>query len=191
MAEGVEAGVLSEDGGVDTADQKVFVGGIGESVPVVAAVTDGAVSELGVGVAVEGEASLDARDQERRVVEAIAGCQMDLLFWRHGWKFGVCGDGTEVGHDAKDSLGLLGTLGNSAVWRRRCLWSGGCRLTGLRCGLSYRSGRVWKSGVKAGRAGGNELLCRERKIKTDSQRYSGDTCQGGSQIVSKFKGHKV
>ncbi len=111
MAEGVEAGVLAEDGGVDTADQKVFVGGIGESVPVVAAVTDGAVSELGVGVAVEGEASLDARDQERRVVEAIAGCQKDLLFGRQGRELGVCGHGTEVGHDAEDSLGLLGTIG--------------------------------------------------------------------------------
>ena len=136
MAEGIEAWVLTEDGGVDAADQKVFVGGVGESVPVVAAVTDGAVAKLGVGVAVQGEASLNTCDQERRVVEAIAGRQMELLFWRHGRQLGVCGHGTEVGHDAENAFGLLGSIGVGGSWRL----FGRCRLGGLGGGLSQCTG---------------------------------------------------
>ena len=64
VAEGVETRILVEEDGIGSADHEVFVRGVGESVPVVAAVADEALVELGDGVAVHGETGLDAGDQE-------------------------------------------------------------------------------------------------------------------------------
>ena len=178
MAEGVEAGVLAEDDRIGSADHEVFDGGVGEGVPVVTSITDGAVAELGIRVAVQSEASLDTCDQERGVVEAVAGCQVEFFLWRHGRELGICGHGAKVGHDAQNALGLLGAIG---VGSGRSLLGWG-RLAGLRRGLEECARGVRKAGFEAGRrSGGNEFLGGKRGIQTDSQRGSnGDTCQGKS-----------
>ena len=121
MAEGVEAVVLMEEDGADATDHEVFVGRVGEGVPVVAAVTRDSLMKFGVGVAVHGEAGLDAGDEEGGVVEAILACEDELFFRCLRRELGVCGDGAEVGHDAEDALGLLGTVGADGVGVVGCL----------------------------------------------------------------------
>jgi len=100
VAQGIEAIVLMEDDGADATDQEVFVGRIGQRVPVVAAVADDALVKLGVGVAVLGETGLDAGDEEGRVVKAVFDRKSELCFWCLGRQLRIGGDGAEVGHDA-------------------------------------------------------------------------------------------
>ena len=73
MTQGVEAVVLVEENGTKAADHEIFVCSVCEGVPVVLAVSFEALMKFGVGVTVHREASLDAGDEERGVVEAVLG----------------------------------------------------------------------------------------------------------------------
>ena len=168
MAEGVEAGVLVEEDGIGAADHEVFVGGVGEGVPVVAAVADKALVELGDGVAVHGEAGLDAGDEEGGVVEAVAGCQDELFLRGYGGELGVCGDGAEVGHDAEDALGLLGDAVGVGSWLASARLVSPGRFE-MWTGSVYRESL--EAGVKAGSSWRQRVAARERwEVKTDSRR---------------------
>src|ERR1700761_9024533 len=63
--------------------------------------------KLGVRITVHGDSGLDASDDEGRVVKTIFGRESELLFCCLGRQFHIGGDGTEVGHDAEDTLGLF------------------------------------------------------------------------------------
>jgi len=150
VAKGVEAAILSKGDGAEAADHEVFIGGVGEGVPVVARVASGALMKLGVGVAVHGDAGLDASDEERGVVEAVLCGEGQLFFGRLGRQLGVSRDGAEVGHDAEDALGLLGAVGADGVgivcllrWLG-CL--GGLRVLRVLGGLRIlnRAGSIWQ-----------------------------------------------
>jgi len=143
VTEGVKAVVLFEDDGTEAAYPEVFVDGIGEGVPVVAAVSFEALVKFGVGVAVHGETSLNAGDEEGGVVEGVLAGDEELLLRRHGRQLGVGGDGAEVWYDAEDSLGLLRAVGADDVGVSGFdgLLRGG-RLRGL--WVEHCAGRVWQ-----------------------------------------------
>jgi len=89
VAEGIEAVVLAEDDRAETADPEVFIGGVGEGVPVVASVACDTLMKLGVGFAVHGEACLDGCNEERGVIEAVFPREDKLLFCRLRGQFGI------------------------------------------------------------------------------------------------------
>src|ERR1700735_1584240 len=107
--------------------------------------------ELGVGVAAHGDPRLNADDDEGGVVEAVFSGQGELLFCGLGRQLYVGRDGAEDGHDAKDALGLLVSVGTDGVGVCGCLLGGGGRgwsrwgsrgLLGLR--IKQGTGSVWK-----------------------------------------------
>ena len=98
-------------------------------------------------------ASLNTGDEERGVVEAVLGREVQLLFWCLRWQFDVCGDGAEVGDDAEDALGLLRAVGTDGV-RVGCLL--GCwrvcwqRWERVSDRIADRAGRSERPVVQAG-----------------------------------------
>jgi len=141
VAEGIEAVVLVEEYGSGAADHEVLVRSVGKGVPVVSGVAFDALVELGVGVTIHCEAGLNRGYEERRVVEAVLGCEGQFFFWRLGRQFYVSGDRAEVGDDAEDALGLLAAFGVGSVGVVRLGRLGWiCRLSGL--GEEQGTGRV-------------------------------------------------
>ena len=116
MAQRVEAVVLTKDDRADASDKEVFIGRVGERMPVVTGVAGGALMELGVGVAAHRDPRLKADDDEGGVVEAVFGGQGEFLFYSLGRQLYVGRDGAEVRHDAEDALGLLVAVRTDCVW---------------------------------------------------------------------------
>src|ERR1700761_2747386 len=101
--------------------------------------------KLGVRITVHGDSGLDASDDEGRVVKTIFGRESELLFCCLGRQFHIGGDGTEVGHDAEDTLGLFCSVGADGVGVCRLRWR-------LRGGLGGLSGlRIEKSAGRVGK----------------------------------------
>ncbi len=164
------------------------------------AVSASVLVKLGVGVAVHGDAGLDAREEERGVVEAVFRSEGKLLSWSLGRQLCVSGDGAEVWHDAQDALGLLGTVGADGVGvvgrlRGRC-----GRLAGLR--ILPGAGSVGKFGggerrCEGGRFGweacggvGVELRVKSERSPEHGNRESGAKHQATPpELVSRTKGH--
>ncbi len=136
VAQRVEAVVLMKQDRPQAADHEVFVDRIGQRVPVVAAIAFDPLMKLRIRVAIHGEARLNARDEEGRVVEGVVPRGDELLLRGLRRQFDVCGDRAKVRHDPENALGLLGAVGADGV--------GICRLDGL--------GRGWPSGRLADRA---------------------------------------
>ncbi len=121
MAESVEAVVLMEDDGAEAADPEVFVGGVGEGVPVVAAVADGALMKLRVRFAVHGEACLNSRDEEGGVVEAVLPGEDELFFGGLGRELCIAETALKLGMMPRMRLvcwvpSVLTASGSVAVW---------------------------------------------------------------------------
>jgi hypothetical protein len=79
-----------------------------KAMPVVASVSGCAVAEGRFGLVDVGDAGEDADFNEAGIVEGVVEDQLELLLWGHGRQLGIGGDGTEVGDDEEDALGLLG-----------------------------------------------------------------------------------
>ena len=160
MPHGVEAVVLVEGNGTDAAHKKVFVGCISQSMPVVSSVTCGALMKLGVGITVHRDAGLNAGDYEGGVVETVFGGKSQFLFCCLRRQFRVGGDGAEVGHDAEDAFGLLGSIGAEGVGVGGCLLGRGARrwLYLARLGILERAGSVGQLGELDGWCEGCRFL---------------------------------
>ena len=122
--EGVVTGVFVGDGGNDELDHVVFDGLIDIGVPVVASESGEALVKLGCGVAGLRLCGDDAGKDEGGVVEAILRGGDELVFDGLGREDGACADGSKVGDDAKDALGLLIDVDGSG-------WIGGGCCRGL------------------------------------------------------------
>jgi hypothetical protein len=166
VAEGVIAVVLVGDGGDDGFDEEVFAGLVDGCVPEVAAVGDAASTELGVRVGFEVVAGEGQGNEEGGVVEGVFAGGDELVFHRLGWEFNIGADGTEVGKDAEDAMGL-----------RRGLLIGG-RL------------RLRLQGVDGGGRGGLLIRVRAgRNIEIESGGYNG--CLGRNGCGRWIRGGRL
>ena len=133
MAEGIEARILMKKGGHDEFGLVIFVHLVGEGVPIITTVPDRSLMKFRVRVLGLANSREDRDEDKVGVVEGVLGAFFELLLKGFGGKFCIRRDGTEIGNDAEDALGLF-TLQAAVLW------------IVLRCGrlrLGSRGGRIY------------------------------------------------
>ena len=169
IAEGVEAVVLVEERGEEPGAEVSAVGFIDEAAPEIGPERGGTVVEGGVGIDAVGGDAGEAEEDEGGVVEGLFGGDFEVVVPAGRVDLGAGRDGTEVGHEAKDSLGLLAGKGDGvAVGVELDIWFGLVRLSGglgwgllgaVAGGIEGEVG-VWQGGRDGGVGGGEEELGR-------------------------------
>ena len=82
MTQRVITAVLMQDTRENTFYPEVLICLISESVPIVSAVSRGALVKCRIGIGSLTDPRLDADEDERRIVEAIQGAGLELLLYR-------------------------------------------------------------------------------------------------------------
>ncbi len=106
LAQGVIPCVLMQNRGDDELDQVVFVDRIRECVPVIPAISFGALAKLRVRVVRLCNASLTGYENETGVVQAIKRCSLEFLLDRLRRKLLICAHRAKIWNEKKNALGL-------------------------------------------------------------------------------------
>src|ERR1700677_290034 len=92
--------------GDDELDKGVLVDGVGQSVPVISAITLSPLAEFRVRLVGLRNPSLAGNENERRIINAVEHRSLELFLHRLRRKMFICAHCAEVGDDVKNALRL-------------------------------------------------------------------------------------